>query len=226
MTCMLLSLATLLVAFLAPIAAQAPPATPMSSPADRWSQFRGTPALTGHSDAKLPDQLKVLWTYDAGDSIESSAAILDGVVYVGSQSGDLHAVNLADGKLKWKYKASEDGIGESSPAVANGLVFIGDLSGVLHAVRVADGKAAWTFKTGSEIKSSPVVAGDKVLIGSYDSHLYGLNAKDGKQAWSVRTEGYVHATPAVVDGVAYIAGCDEILRAINVADGRELFKLS
>ena len=66
----------------------------------------------------------------------SSAAIADGVVYVGSGNGELHAVNLADGKAKWKYKASEDGIGESSPAVAGGLVYIGDLAGVVHAVDV------------------------------------------------------------------------------------------
>ena len=44
-------------------------------------------------------------------------------------NGQLHAVNLADGKPKWKYQASSDGIGESSPAVANGLVYVGDLAG-------------------------------------------------------------------------------------------------
>ncbi len=174
----------------------------------------------------FPATLKVLWTYEAGDAIESSAAIVDGVVYVGSQTGELHAVNLADGKLKWKYKASPDGIGESSPTVAGGIVYIGDLSGVLHAVQAETGKAAWTFKTSTEIKSSPVVSGDKVLIGSYDSNLYALGAKDGKLAWKVQTEGYVHATPAVVDGVAYIAGCDEILRGIRISDGTEVLKMA
>ena len=174
----------------------------------------------------MPASLKLLWTYEAGDAIESSAAIADGTVFVGSQTGELHAVNLADGASKWKYKASVDGIGESSPAVAGGLVYIGDLSGTLHAVDAASGKAAWTFKTGTEIKSSPVVTGDKVLIGSYDAYLYALGAKDGKVLWKVRTNGYVHGTPAVVDGVAYIAGCDEILRAIRVNDGKELFNIS
>ena len=199
---------------------------PSGAPAEAWPQFRGSAALSGVSGAKLPDQLKVIWTYEAGDIIESSAAIADGVVYVGAQTGELHAVNLADGKASWKYKASADGIGESSPAVANGLVYIGDLSGVLHAVDAATGKAAWTFKTGSEIKSSPVVAGDRVLIGSYDAHLYALGAKDGKLAWKIQTEGYVHATPAVVDGVAYLAGCDEILRGIRISDGKEILTLS
>ena len=57
--------------------------------------FAASPQLTGVSDATLPDALKVLWTYEAGDAIESSAAVVDGVVYVGSVTGELHAVNLA-----------------------------------------------------------------------------------------------------------------------------------
>ncbi len=122
-----------------PLAAQTPP-IPAGAPADRWTQFRGSPALSGTSAATLPPTLKLLWTYDAGDGIESSAAIVDGVVYVGSQTGELHAVNLADGKVKWKYKASEDGIGESSPAVAGGLVYVGDLAGRRARGRRRDGE--------------------------------------------------------------------------------------
>src|SRR5437870_4903272 len=83
------------------------------APADRWPQFRGSPNLVGTTASTLPPQLKLQWTYEAGDAIESSAAIADGVVYVGSANGELHAVNLADGKGKWKYKAADDGIGES-----------------------------------------------------------------------------------------------------------------
>ena len=207
----------------APVAAQAPAP---GAPADRWVQFRGSPALIGTSAASIPTGLKLLWTYDAGDAIESSAAIADGVVYVGSRNGELHAVNLADGKVKWKYKASDDGIGESSPAVAGGLVYIGDLAGVVHAVDAATGKAAWTFKTGGEVKSSPVVAADRVLIGSYDTNLYALGAKDGKVLWKAQTEGYVHATPAVVNGIAYVTGCDEILRGIRISDGKEVLHVS
>ena len=87
---------------------QAPTTVSLAAPADRWNQFRGSPQLTGVSDATLPDALKVLWTYEAGDAIESSAAVVDGVVYVGSVTGELHAVNLSDGTLRWKYKASAD----------------------------------------------------------------------------------------------------------------------
>ena len=78
--------------------------SPLVAPADRWPQFRGTSALLGTADAKVPASLKLLWTYEAGDAIESSAAIADGTVFVGSQTGELHAVNLADGASKWKYR--------------------------------------------------------------------------------------------------------------------------
>ena len=54
----------------------------------------------------VPASLKVVWTYEAGEPIESSAAIADGVVYVGTQSAELLALDLKTGKLLWKYKTS------------------------------------------------------------------------------------------------------------------------
>lgn len=192
---------------------------------DEWSQFRGNPKLTGVSTSSLTKSLKLRWTFEAGESIDSSAAIVGGVVYVGSQSGYLMAISLNDGKEIWRYQATEFGIGESSPCVGMGLVYIGDLDGVLHAVHVETGRKAWTFRTDSEIKSSPVVIGDRVLIGSYDSHLYALHALSGKLLWKVATEGYIHTTPSIFQGVAYISGCDEIFRAIGIKNGKELFQI-
>ena len=195
------------------------------TPADAWPQFRGTPSLTGVSATTIPQQPKLAWTWEGGEAFDSSAAIVDGVVYIGSATGELLAIGLADGKLRWRYKAGES-IGESSPAVAGGRVFIGDLDGVAHAVNVADGKAAWTFKTRSEIKSSPVVVGETVLIGSYDGSLYALNIADGKPRWSFATENYVHGVPCVVNGVAHFAGCDEVFHAVRISDGKEAFQTS
>ena len=73
----------------------------------QWPQFRGNPSLTGVSTVNVPAQLKVLWTYEAGDVIESSAAIDGGVVYIGSSTKELLALDLATGKPKWKYNTKE-----------------------------------------------------------------------------------------------------------------------
>ena len=89
------------------------------TPATNWSQFRGDPRLTGVTTSVPPAALTVRWTYDAGDAIESSAAIVDGGVYVGSSKGELLALDLETGALRWKYATGDSGfIGESSPAVS------------------------------------------------------------------------------------------------------------
>src|SRR5215470_17250768 len=97
-------------------------ALPAISFAD-WPQFRGGPLLTGVAPQPVPQNLKLLWTYAAGDSVESSAAIVEGVAYFGTQAGELHAVNVSDGKARWKFKTKE-AIGESSPTVSNGIVIV------------------------------------------------------------------------------------------------------
>src|SRR5829696_1241512 len=200
----------------------APSAQQSAPPA--WPQFRGDVRLSGTATSDLPATLSLKWTYEAGETIESSAAVADGVVYAAAGNGDLLAIDLGTGKLRWKYN-TPNLFGESSPAVAGGLVYVGDLSGVFHAVHAKDGSKAWTFKTGSEIKSSPVPVGGMVLIGSYDTHLYALDAKTGAVRWKLKTDGQVHATPAVVDGTIYFGGCDEQFRAVRLTDGKVLFSV-
>src|ERR1043165_4322639 len=153
-------------------------AVAQDTPADNWGQFRGNHELTGVSQANVPDSLKQLWTYEAGDSIESSAAIVGGTVFIGSQKGELVALSLENGSVYWKFPTGNP-IGESAPAYNNGAVYIGDLGGWLNAINATDGKKLWAFKANGEIKSSPVVVGDRVLIGSYDEYLYCLSTRNG-----------------------------------------------
>lgn len=218
--CRLLPHCLLLIAFCLPPSAYAQDAS-----ANNWAQFRGNLQLTGVSQSSVPRSIKQLWIYDAGDSIESSAAIVGGTVFVGSQKGDLTALNLENGSVYWKFNTGSP-IGESSPAYSDGVVYIGDSSGWINALNASDGRKLWAFKTGNEIKSSPVVAGDRVLIGSYDQHLYCLSTRNGNVLWKFRTNGPVHSTPSISGGLAFIAGCDEMFRAIRIADGKEVFGVS
>ena len=57
-----------------------------------WTSFRGNPQLTGVANSQLPEKLELLWTFKAGDMIESTAAIVENVVYLGALDG----VSLCD----------------------------------------------------------------------------------------------------------------------------------
>src|SRR5262249_10862367 len=61
------------------------------APTGNWNQFRGNARLTGIAEVAPPASLSVKWTYDAGDAIDSSPAIADNVVYIGSAKGELLA---------------------------------------------------------------------------------------------------------------------------------------
>lgn len=184
-----------------------------------WTSFRGNPQLTGVADSQLPEKLELLWIFKAGDMIESTAAIVDDVVYVGASDGYLYAIDAQTGKSTWKYYTAASI--KSSPSIHNGVIYFGDEDGIFHAVDIATQKKKWHFSAEGEIISSANFAGDRVLFGSYDGFLYCLNIKNGELAWKFETEGYVHGTPAIFVNFVIVTGCDSYLRVINIADGTQ-----
>jgi outer membrane protein assembly factor BamB len=52
------------------------------------------------------------------------------VVYVGSDDGNVYALDAASGTKKWAYPI---GGMDSSPAVADGVVYVGALGGGVYA---------------------------------------------------------------------------------------------
>src|SRR5262245_11453881 len=170
---------------------------PLAVPAAAdWRLFRGNPAQDGVADAKLPDKLDLVWEFTTKGAVEGAVAIADGIVYVGSWDKHLYAIDLKDGKEKWKTKLAPF---KASPVVHNGRVYAGDVDGVFYCVNAADGKVLWKFETQGEITSGANFSDDRILIGSHDSTLYCLD-KDGKQLWDFKIEGPVNGSPAVANG--------------------------
>ena len=113
------------------------------------------------------------WRFDHKISwINTSPAIVDGVVYAGSSDAQfVQALDAATGKELWR---TTTGTTWSSPAVAGDIVYAGDGMGRLHALDRKSGKALWSFRTGSTVHSSPTPTGDLVFVGSTDGGVYAL----------------------------------------------------
>lgn len=164
-------------------------------------------------------------TFSTSGGIMSSAAVAeDGIVYVGTQSGELHAIE-SNGIEKWVFDTNRI-YANSSPSIASdGTIYIqaGGLfdNGALFAIS-ADGALQWSYEIGmntgsySLIPSSPAIAMDgTVYIGSYDGHLYALNP-DGTLQWRYSTGDDVGANPAIgSDGTIYVGSEDKKLYAIH-----------
>ncbi len=72
-----------------------------------------------------------VWSYRAGDMVNSSPVVCGGKVVVGADDGRLHIVRLSDGKGLWRYTLGQPVAG--SPAVAGGLIVIGCTDGTVTA---------------------------------------------------------------------------------------------
>lgn len=63
------------------------------------------------------------WHFPTGDRIDSSPAVTNGVIYVGSDDHYLYAIDAATGTQKWSFPTGDRV--HSSPVIANGFVYIG-----------------------------------------------------------------------------------------------------
>lgn len=73
------------------------------------------------------------WTFSTGDTIRSSPALANGVLYVGSDDGKLYAINAQDGKQLWNFQTGSKI--NSSPVYADGVVYVTSLDGTVYALK-------------------------------------------------------------------------------------------
>jgi outer membrane protein assembly factor BamB len=208
--------------------------------------FRNDPAHSGIYAGGLPKFHGAKWTFHTHGEITSSPAIVQGVVYVGSNDGNLYAIDQQTGAEKWKFP-TEARIA-SSPAVANGLVYFSSYDGNFYAVNTATGKLQWKFGIPGERRfaathlhgslpagetmpdpfdvylSSPVLWNSAVYFGSGDGNIYALDAATGNLKWKFQTGNVVHASPAIAGGKLYIGSWDSYFYALDAATGKDLWR--
>src|SRR3984957_10430023 len=136
-TCIYIVLAALWLCASGSLLAQTfPPATAFpggTSVSVTWSEFGFIPSggrFNPHERTLSPrnaHQLHKLWSFFTGCNGPicggSSAAVANGVVYVGSYDGNVYALDAATGVKLWSFATGGEVF--SSPAVANGVVYVG-----------------------------------------------------------------------------------------------------
>jgi outer membrane protein assembly factor BamB len=199
-----------------------------------------------YAAAGVPKLKGIKWTFRTHGEVASSPAIVDGVVYVGSNDGNLYAIDQLSGAQKWKFPTGARV--PSSPAVADGLVYFNSYDGNFYAVDTATGKLHWKFRNAGERRyagthlhgstpegetmpdpfdvylSSPAAWNGAVYFGSGDGNIYALDAATGSLKWKFHTGDVVHASPAIVDGKLYIGSWDSYFYALDAATGKELWR--
>ena len=112
-------------------------------------------------------------------------AVDGGNAYLGDDEGNVYALDLATGALRWTAEHSGEVLG--APAVSEGKVYavVHDPErslASLYALDVASGSEMWTYqpKGAGSGMSVPTAMGGMVVVGTSDRLVHALSAADGK----------------------------------------------
>tara|TARA_B100000282_G_scaffold212621_2_gene156970 strand:+ start:9805 stop:11730 length:1926 start_codon:yes stop_codon:yes gene_type:complete len=143
-----------------------------------YNTSRFIPKKSGGLDSKNVSKLKLKWAFGFPYSqrARSQPLFALGSIFVGSQSGDVYALDIETGCIKWNFTAS----GEVRTAIImdeweNGSIpsqrpylYFGDIIGNAYAIDAQNGELIWKIKANnhpnSTLTAAPAIFEDKLFI--------------------------------------------------------------
>ena len=134
----------------------------------------------------------------------TSPAVANGIVYVGSGHHSVFALDAMTGVKIWNYPQST-GMG-SSPAVAGGIVYLALNSGNICALNASSGISLWNYAIGIDYTcSSPAIANGVLYIKSVNGYLYAFG-KAVESSISLQPKLGLAGTIVTISGSGFSAG--------------------
>jgi len=202
----------------------------------------------------LPPGPEPLWQVKLAAPIYATAAVRDGVAYVGTVGGVFHAIRIKDGSVAWTFSAGRPMYGEAT-VTGTAVYFVCD-NGYLFRLDRNTGRETWRYDLGDgritrvlphptvydwDFKApKPVVADGTVYVGSGDGSFHAVRESTGKRLWRFQPppasstvsvggaefeqRGKVRAA-AALDGSRVIFGSfDGNVYALDRVTGRKLWQ--
>jgi hypothetical protein len=164
-----------------------------------------------------------MWSFEAESKIGTTPTVSSELVFIGTASGTMHAIDTLTGVETWSYRSG--GAINSSPSLsADGkmLIFGSDALAVI-ALETTTGILLWQYTIGDVVFSSPLMSkdGTLVFVGSDDTNLHAIHAHSGTVAWTFATDSHVRSDPSLsADGSSVIFGSgDTNIYAVSTTDG-------
>jgi outer membrane protein assembly factor BamB len=211
-----------------------------------WTTFGFDAANTAYNPgARGPDEDPgPAWQFETDGSVESSPAVVDGTAYVGSDDGNLYAIDAASGERRWTFDTGErvrssPTVIENSSTESGTMICVGNDGGSVYAldpaaVQGVDDGVEWRVDTEGVVVTAPAVAEVEqararrlVFVGSGDGRVYALDAATGEEEWRFETGFAVRSSPAVAriergersQHLLYVGSDDGRIYALDAATG-------
>jgi outer membrane protein assembly factor BamB len=115
----------------------------------------------GLLNCRRATDLSQVWTLPVASFTDSTPAVDGGVVYLADQKGSAIAVNVADGKVRWKTELGDEF--SRCPVVGPDKIIYGCRGGTLAVLNRVDGKPIWSRKIDSRFEYEPLLLDKGIL---------------------------------------------------------------
>ena len=172
---------------------------------------------------------KLLWRYPLPGRSETSPIVIGSNVIVGSESGDIYALDRKTGKPDWQVHTA--GAVKGGLAFDDGVLYGANYAGQVFALRASNGQYVWqsstqgsSFGRGGPVYSTIAVGFGRIFLGSIDTRAYSFDQDTGELLWSHSTGDWVYAAPAVADTpktepTVYVGSKDQNFYALDAKTG-------
>ncbi len=144
-------------------------------------------------DRNNVDRLALKWVfaYPGALRARSQPLVHDGVIFVGSQSGNIYALDLESGCAHWTYSAGAEVRSSLSlgrlPGRDDPVLYMGDFSATVHAIDASDGSLVWRAPVGDHP--------DATITGSPKLHEGSIYVPISSSEWATAADpGYACCT--------------------------------
>ncbi len=183
----------------------------------------------GKLSALNAEDFSPVWTFPTGEedpkidleAIYDTPVVMGDTVYLAGYNGDVYALGLEDGSVRWHFEA--DGLIIARLAASETAVYVGSDDNLLYVLDPQTGQQMDTFDAGDGIWAAPLLADGVLYVASVNGKLNALDAETLDPVWDAPFEGDqgLISDPVLADGTILVGGFDRTLHAVDAATGQE-----
>lgn len=165
-------------------------------------------------------QGRVLWQKSFEDRITCQVKEYRGILYMGTEKGEVLALDSSKGSEIWRFKAG--GLISSAPAFWGSQVIFGCEDEKIYFVSNS-GKAIGSFSAGAKVEVPPLVNENRLYFGTVDHFYYCLDLNNRKLKWKIKISGRTSAEAVIEEKRLFFLTSNNILYSLNKRSGEVLW---
>lgn len=173
----------------------------------------------------------VTWEVRVGSPVRGTPALVNDLMVVGTDAGELIGLRTTDGARDWTAPLGTAPI-TASALVEEGRIYVGGEDGILHVVDAVDGRELWNYAMSGTITRGPALSRGVLFQGATGGGFVALDVATHQPRWSARLGPGEVGTPVVGRDLVYVArGLQDAtsprdLVALDIASGTQRWKFA